>query len=439
MFESHPTDRVVGRIQVPGDKSISHRALILGAIAEGTTRIDGLLESRDCMATLKALASMGVRFSREDSRVLVHGVGLQGLRAPVSALDLGNSGTAMRLLSGLLAGQVFSTELVGDDSLSRRPMGRVAEPLNQMGAAIGTRNGCPPVSVGGGRTLQGIRYRMPVASAQVKSAILLAGLYAQGATAIIEPVITRDHTERMLATFGVEMDLIGRGITLHGPATLTGCELAVPGDLSSAAFLIVAACLRADPGVLINNVGVNSTRLGVLQVLREMGANIELLNMRQAGNEPVADLHIRRSKLHGIDIGADLVAQTIDEFPAVFVAAAAAEGRTELSGAAELRHKESDRIAVMAAGLRNLGINVREKDDGAIIVGGPIHGGEINTGGDHRVAMAFAVAGCASDGVVRVHDTDNVATSFPRFVELAQSIGIRVAEMEVTGAPASDV
>jgi len=431
-FRAAPTNRVGGRITVPGDKSISHRALMLGAIAEGTTVVRGFLASEDCLATQAALEALGVEIERRaDGVVRIEGVGPHGLRAPRGMLDLGNSGTAIRLLMGLLAGQPFDTTLTGDASLRQRPMERVASPLRQMGARIETSNGGrPPVTIRGGAQLRGIDYELPMASAQVKSALLLAALAASGTTTVRSPGPSRDHTERMLESMGVHLERTSKGeghaVALAGPAVLRGGEVLVPADFSSAAFFIVAGCLAARDGLLIENVGINPTRVGLLAILREMGANIELRNERSLGAEPVADVWVVESKLRGIAVAPELVPLAIDEFPILFIAAAAASGVTTVSGAEELRKKETDRIAVMARALEAVGIEVEERPDGARIVGGPMRGGTIDSRGDHRIAMSFAVASLRASGPIEILNTAEVATSFPSFLEVARAAGLAV-------------
>jgi 3-phosphoshikimate 1-carboxyvinyltransferase len=418
---------VSGRIRVPGDKSISHRALMLGAVAEGRTIVSGFLAGEDCLATMAALRGLGVIIDDSDpNRIVVEGVGLYGLRPANAPLDMGNSGTGMRLLAGLLAGQNFTTELTGDASLCQRPMERVAKPLREMGARITTADGCPPLKINGG-SLQAIDFVSPVASAQVKSAVLLAGLYADGNTQVTEPGITRDHTERMLQTFGAHVCYGDQVSAVNGPARLVGCKVAVPGDLSSAAFAVGAGCLATGSGLAIEGVGINPTRTGVLDILRLMGADIAITGRSAMGAEPVATLVARSSQLQGVVIPEALIPLAIDELPLVFALAACADGETVVTGAEELRHKESDRIAVMAAGLRKLGIRVDEAPDGAVIHGGQIQGGEVDSSGDHRIAMAFCVAAMAATGPVTILDTANVATSFPGFVTLMRSIGMQVA------------
>lgn len=400
---------------------------MLAAIADGETRIHGFLEGADCLATLRAIEAMGVTVTREDDVLHIAGVGREGLSAPGAPLDLGNSGTSMRLLAGLLAGQSFDSELTGDASLRRRPMGRVIEPLRRMGAEIAGESGdTAPLRIRGGRELHGIRYRSPVASAQVKSCLLLAGLYADGETAVEEPAASRDHTERMLEAFGVEVSRGGNTAGLRGGQRLTGGSLHIPGDLSSAAFFLVAAAIVPGSELRIESVGVNPTRAGVLDILRAMGADIAVENPREQGAEPVADLRVRGGGLKGIEIDPALVPLAIDEFPAIFVAAACAEGETVLRGAQELRVKESDRIAAMAEGLTVLGVDCEALPDGIRILGGPLSGGVVDSHGDHRVAMAFAVAAARAEDPITVRDVANVDTSFPGFVEAAQAAGLDV-------------
>jgi 3-phosphoshikimate 1-carboxyvinyltransferase len=417
-----------GGLRVPGDKSISHRSIMLGAIADGVTRIEGFLEGEDALATMNCFRAMGVRIDGPDrGRVTVHGAGIDGLRAPRGVLDCGNSGTSMRLLSGLLAGQGFAAELTGDASLRQRPMKRVAAPLGQMGARIDTAaEGRPPLRVSPVKELSGIDYVLPVASAQVKSALLLAGLYARGRTCVTEPAPTRDHTERMLRAFGYPVEREGSRICVEGGWRLTATDIDVPADISSAAFFLVGASIAPGSDLLLRHVGVNPTRTGVIDILRLMGADIALLDEREVGGEPVADIRVRHAPLHGIRIPEDLVPLAIDEFPALFIAAANARGETLLSGAEELRVKESDRIAVMAEGLKRLGVQADPLPDGMRIVGGPVGGGEVASHTDHRIAMSFAMAALTATGPITVRDCDNVATSFPGFVELAGRAGLAI-------------
>jgi 3-phosphoshikimate 1-carboxyvinyltransferase len=424
-----PGGRVAGGIRVPGDKSISHRAVMLAAIADGASGIHGFLDGEDCRATITAFEAMGVRIDRPGpGSLVVHGTGMRGLRAPAAALDLGNSGTAMRLLAGILCAQPFDSILVGDASLMRRPMERVAAPLRRMGADVRTRDGRPPVAIAGGRSLRGAVHTLDVASAQVKSAILLAGLYARGRTSVTEPRPSRDHTERMLRAFGVAIERDGATVALEGPAALSATRVDVPGDFSSAAFFVVAALVAGAAPILIRDVGVNPARIGLLEALRLMGGDIRLQAAADKGGEPVADLEVRPSRLRGIEVPHELVASMIDEFPVLFAAAALAEGETLVTGAAELRVKESDRIAVMAAGLAALGVEVAALPDGIRIRGGPVRGGVVETRGDHRVAMAFAVLAARAAGPVVIRDVQNVATSFPGFAATARAAGLTLAE-----------
>jgi 3-phosphoshikimate 1-carboxyvinyltransferase len=422
-----------GELRVPGDKSISHRSIMLGAIAEGETRVSGFLEGADALATMNAFRAMGVTIDGPRDGVLeIRGVGLHGLRAPAAPLDLGNSGTAMRLMAGLLAGQFFSSELVGDASLSGRPMGRVITPLTAMGARIDhAEGGRPPLRIKGGCPLRGIHYDLPIASAQVKSSVLLAGLYAEGTTTVTEPAPTRDHTERMLRGFGYPVSRDGAGnISLHGGGSLHGTAIDVPADISSAAFFLVGASIAPGSDLLLTHVGMNPTRVGVINILRAMGADIEEHDPREIGGEPVADLRVRSASLKGLEIPVEQVPLAIDEFPVLFVAAACAEGRTILRGAEELRVKESDRIAAMAEGLSRLGVGCEVLPDGIVIDGfgdgGGFGPGVIESHHDHRIAMAFAIAALRCDGDIRVGDVDNVATSFPGFDTLAAGVGLDV-------------
>ena len=416
---------VQGDIVVPGDKSVSHRAVMLAALADGSSRIEGFLEGEDTRATAAVFARMGVRCDAPEAGVrMVHGVGIDGLRAPAAPLDCGNAGTAMRLLAGLLCAQPFDSVLVGDASLSRRPMRRVIDPLARMGARIDSDEGFPPLRIHGGQRLAGIDTMLPVASAQVKSALLLAGLQAAGDTVVREPHPTRDYTESMLCAFGVDIDFAPGFARLRGGQRLRATDIQVPTDFSSAAFFLVAASLVPGSLLRIRNVGMNPRRTGLLQALRSMGADIgEERCAASASGEAVADLIVRHAPLHGVELPTALVPDMIDEFPALFVAAACASGETLVRGAAELRVKESDRIATMASGLRALGIEVHETPDGARIHGGRLSGGTIESHGDHRVAMAFAVAAQLADGEVRIGDIANVATSFPGFDRLARQVG----------------
>lgn len=425
-----PGGKAEGSIRVPGDKSISHRSIMLGALAEGTTNIEGFLEGEDALATLQTFRDLGVVIEGPNhGQVKVHGVGLNGLQAAAGSLYVGNSGTSMRLLSGLLAGQSFDSELTGDESLAKRPMNRVAKPLAQMGANIVTsEEGRPPLQMKGGASLKGIHYDMPMASAQVKSCILLAGLYAEGKTSVTEPAPTRDHTERMLRGFGYDVQREGDTISLESGGSLKACDIDIPADISSAAFFLVAGSITPGADITLTHVGINPTRIGVVTILQLMGANIELLNEREVGGEPVADIRVRYAPLKGIEVPEEQVPLAIDEFPAILVAAACAEGKTVVTGAEELRVKETDRIQAMADGLTSLGIQCESTPDGIIVEGGELSGGEVESFGDHRIAMSFTIASLRSSGVITVRNCANVATSFPNFTELAATIGI---ELEV--------
>lgn len=419
-----------GSLTIPGDKSVSHRSVMFAALADGTSHIEGFLEGEDTRATARIFSQLGVRIETPSpSQRIVHGVGIDGLKAPQAPLDCGNAGTGMRLLAGLLAGQAFDCTLIGDESLSGRPMRRVTGPLSQMGARIDTQDdGTPPLHVHGGQALRGIDFASPVASAQVKSAVLLAGLYAQGDTSVTEPHPTRDYTERMLSAFGVDIAFSPGKARLRGGQRLRATDIVVPADFSSAAFYLVAASIIPGSELRLKQVGLNPRRTGLLHALRLMGADISEENPAEQGGEPVADLVVRYAPLKGARIPEALVPDMIDEFPALFVAAAAAEGQTVVSGAAELRVKESDRLAAMATGLRALGMQVDETEDGATLHGGVRLGsGTIESHGDHRIAMAFAIAGQISDGEVRINDIANVATSFPDFDGLARSAGFNLA------------
>lgn len=428
-FISSPVDVLKGDINIPGDKSISHRSIIFGALAKGTTVVNGFLNGHDCLATLNAFRAMGVSIEGPVSnRVVIHGTGKYGLHQPEGVIDCGNSGTSMRLLAGILAAQPFDSVLDGDDSLRKRPMERISRPLLQMGADIVTTEGKAPLMIHGGRTLKGIDYETPVASAQVKSCLLLAGMYAEGETTIIEKGMTRDHTERMLTAFSYPIQKLENGITINAESECMGTDIIVPGDISSAAFFIVAASIIPDSDVLIRNVGINPTRTGIIQILLAMGADISLVNKRLCGEELVADVHVRYAPLEGIDIPISLVPLAIDEFPVIFIAAACAKGQTLLHGAKELRLKESDRIGAMAEGLQSLGIEAEPLDDGMLIKGGKLRGGEVDSHDDHRIAMAFAVAGAAAASPVTIKRCANVATSFPGFVKTAGKINMAVEE-----------
>ncbi|MCG6939042.1 MAG: 3-phosphoshikimate 1-carboxyvinyltransferase [Gammaproteobacteria bacterium] len=417
-----------GSIRVPGDKSISHRSIMLASLAEGTSHVSGFLEGEDSLNTVRAFRAMGVNIDGPaDGKVTIQGVGMAGLNAPAQSLDLGNSGTSMRLLAGLLAGQKFDVELRGDASLSGRPMKRVTDPLSAMGARIETaEGGTPPLKIAGNQTLKAISYQMPVASAQVKSCCLLAGLYARGKTCVTEPAVTRDHTERMLKAFGCDVEVSGATACVTGPAKLVATDIDVPADISSAAFFMVGASIAEKADVELLHVGINPTRTGVIEILKLMGADIALTNQREVGGEPVADIRVKNTRLKGIHVPEDLVPLAIDEFPILFIAAACAEGQTVVTGAEELRVKESDRIQVMADGLQALGVDARATDDGMVIQGGEIGEGTVSSHGDHRIAMSFAMAALRASGDIHIEDCKNVNTSFPGFAELAASCGLPI-------------
>lgn len=426
-IKSSPSRPLKGEITISGDKSITHRAIMLGAIAKGTTTINGFLDSEDCLTTLRAFQSMGVRIDQFGSdKLIIHGVGKYGLCQPDDVINCGNSGTTMRLMSGLLAAQVFNSELTGDATLLKRPMERIARPLMMMGAKISTRRGLPPIHIQGNNPLSGIEYEMPETSAQVKSCILFAGLYAQGETCIVEPGVTRDHTERLLTTFSYPIQKLDSAVTINSASECLGTEIFVPGDISSAAFFMVAATLIPGSDLLIRNVGINPTRTGVIQILQEMGADITIHNKRLYGEELIADIQVYHAILEGIDIPGCLVPLAIDEFPIIFIAAACAKGQTLLHGAKELRCKESDRIASMVDGLQKLGVEAQSLEDGIFIKGGTLNSGVVNSYHDHRIAMAFAIAGAVANGPVKILDCANVATSFPSFIATANQVKLAV-------------
>ncbi|WP_261844055.1 bifunctional prephenate dehydrogenase/3-phosphoshikimate 1-carboxyvinyltransferase [Aliamphritea ceti] len=433
VFHLQPGGQAKGQVRVPGDKSISHRSIMLGSLADGVTHVSGFLEGEDSLATLQAFRDMGVVIEGpHQGEVKIYGVGLNGLRQPPGPLYVGNSGTSMRLLSGLLAGQAFDAELTGDASLTKRPMERVAAPLRLMGAKVETgENGCPPVKVTGAQSLKGVKYAMPMASAQVKSCLMLAGLYAEGTTSVTEPAPTRDHTERMLQGFGYSVNASGGEIDLQGGGNLQATNIDVPADISSATFFMVAAAISPDSDVTLEHVGINPTRIGVINILTLMGTNIEMLNEREVGGEPVADIRVRYAPLKGIHIPEDQVPLAIDEFPALFIAAACAEGETVLSGAEELRVKESDRIQAMVDGLKILGADIEGTPDGAIIRQSQLKGGVVQSHDDHRIAMAFSVASLRATENIEIRECNNVATSFPNFVELAQELGLNIRKEDV--------
>ena len=431
-FITAPSGTVSGDITVPGDKSVSHRSIMFGSLAEGTTHIKGFLPGQDCLATMNTFKAMGIKIEGPDNEqnVTVYGKGLHGLTAPKNLLDIGNSGTSIRLLSGILAGQTFSTSMAGDTSLNKRPMRRVIDPLKLMGANIeASSDGTPPVVCHGRKEnelLTAIDYDLPMASAQVKSCVLLAGMYAKGTTTVTEPGITRDHTERMLTAFGYPVTVNGNKISIEGGHTLTACDIQVPGDISSATFFMVAGLIAKEGQITIRNVGMNPTRIGSLNILKQMQGDLTVINERMAGGEPVADIVVKASKLQGIDINERDVPLAIDEFPAIFIAAACATGTTRLRGAEELRVKESDRIQAMADGLVELDIDCTVYEDGIDIVGGQLTTGTIQSHDDHRIAMSFSIASLRSSGPINILECDNVATSFPNFVALANDVGLSI-------------
>ena len=415
-----------GAISVPGDKSITHRAIILTALANGTSRVSRYCRGEDCLNTMRALQGLGIRIDESDEELCVHGKGLWGLTEPSGPIDCGNSGTGIRLLTGLLAGQDFFTVLSGDESIRRRPMGRIVKPLREMGAIIAGRKGgeLAPLAVTGSR-LRAITYTSPVASAQIKSALLLAALFAEGTTRITEPRLSRDHTERLFQFFGIALQREGTTLLIDGrpPVGWSAAQkLVVPGDLSAAAFFIVGATIVPGSDVTIRQVGINPTRVGLLDVMTRMGADIQLFNRREEAGEPVADIRVKSARLHGVAIGPDLIPQTIDEFPILCVAAAVAEGETIISGAQELRVKESDRIATVSAELRAMGAQVTERPDGMIVRGlgtaednGRLQAVRGHSHGDHRVAMSLAIAGLTASAPTLIDEADCIETSFPNF------------------------
>lgn len=437
-IKTSPGHSISGDIIVPGDKSCSHRSIMFGSLANGTTHIKGFLPGQDCLATMNTFKAMGIKIEGPDSsqNVTVYGKGLHGLTAPEALLDIGNSGTSIRLLSGILAGQTFASSMAGDNSLNKRPMARVIDPLKLMGANItAATDGTPPVVCEGRKEnelLTAIHYDLPMASAQVKSCVLLAGMYADGITSVTEPGITRDHTERMLTAFGypvkVEDTPQGKKISIEGGHELTACDIQIPGDISSATFFMVAGLIAREGELTIRNVGMNPTRVGSINILKQMNGDLSIINERMAGGEPVADIIVKSSKLVGVDIEERDVPLAIDEFPAIFIAAACANGTTRLRGAEELRVKESDRIQAMADGLVELGIDCTVYNDGIDIKGGQLTSGTVNSHDDHRIAMSFAISSLRASGAITILDCDNVATSFPNFVTLANQVGLSITQ-----------
>ena len=431
-FIASPGDFLRGSIKVPGDKSISHRSIMLGSIANGVTNVSGFLEGEDTLATLNAFKDMGVKIEREGSNVVINGVGMNGLRPSLKPLNLGNSGTSIRLMTGLLSAQSFDSMLCGDESLSKRPMARIIDPLREMGAIIKSSDSMPPLSISGNQKLSALKYTLPVASAQIKSCLLLAGLYADGETCITENETTRDHTERMLKGFGYQVTSSSGKVSLTGGGQLQACDIEVPSDISSAAFFIVAASIAKNADITLEAVNINPTRTGVIEILKLMGANIELNNQREEAGELVSDIRVCSSSLKGITIPEELVPLAIDEFPAIFIAASCAHGETLLTGARELRVKESDRIQVMADGLLSLGIENEVLEDGIRIKGGEFQKQTsiIKSHHDHRISMAFAIASARSNFELDIEGVDNVKTSFPNFVELVNQVGMNLIETQ---------
>lgn len=432
-YRINPGGNLQGDIHIPGDKSISHRAIMLAAIAEGQTVIDGFLPGQDTLATMSAFKTMGVDIETvKNNQLKINGAGMHGLSAPGAPLYLGNSGTSVRLLCGLLAGQGFDSELLGDESLMKRPMQRIIDPLSQMHAKVtGSATGTLPIKITGGQSLTGIQYKLPVASAQIKSCLLLAGLYARGKTSITEPMKTRDHTERMLQHFGYAIDCGNNQINLEGGGKLIASDITIPGDISAAAFFMVGACIAEGSDITLQQVGLNPTRNAIIEILQAMGADIEITDRRELSGEPAGNIRVRYSQLHGIQIPEPLVPVAIDEFPAIMIAAASARGDTILHNAAELRVKESDRIISISNGLQKLGIKTEVFPDGMIVSGGKIQGGEVNSFGDHRIAMAFSMAGLVASEAITVSDCVNVNTSFPGFVALSKTAGLAIEERAI--------
>lgn len=413
-----------GEITVPGDKSISHRGVMFGAISERITELTGFLDGADCRSTISCFKAMGIDITQKHDHVVIHGKGLKGLSAPSKMLDVGNSGTTTRLISGILAGQKFISSLNGDESIQKRPMGRIITPLTSMGAHIKSikDNGCAPLEIGGA-PLHAIHYDSPVASAQVKSCVLLAGLYADGVTSVTEPVISRNHTELMLKGFGADIKSEGLTASVAGGPRLIGQKITVPGDISSAAYFIVAGLICHNADLLIKNVNTNPTRAGIIQVAKDMGGNIELLNERIVSGEPVADIHVSSSDLHGCEVSGEIIPTLIDELPVIAVMAACAKGTTVIKDAAELKVKESDRITTVTENLKNMGCDITPTEDGMIIVGGsPLHGTLINTYKDHRIAMSFAIAGLVADGETSFDDEGCCVISYPNFFETLKAL-----------------
>jgi len=416
-------------VVVPGDKSISHRSMILGGIAEGVTKVSGFLESADCLATMKAMQSMGVNIEKAGNTYEVNGVGKHGLKAPEDGqIDCGNSGTGMRLLAGVLAAQQFDSTVFGDASLNSRPMKRITKPLAMMGAKVqATENGTAPLKFNAVDQLKPINYESPVASAQVKSCVLLAGLYSDGEVSLTEPKLSRDHTENMLRGFGCELASDDLTVTMQGGQSLKAIDITVPADISSSAFFMVLACLLRDSQITFNNLCVNPSRTGVISILQLMGADISFENQTTTAGEQIADVVVKSSQLHGIDIPHEYIASAIDEFPIIFIAAALAKGETRLSNAMELRKKESDRITAMTDGMKLLGVECYELEDGIVIQGGKLNGGQVDAEDDHRIAMSFLIAGQFSKTTIEVRNCENIMTSFPNFLTICNDLGLNIS------------
>ena len=430
-LKSHPTVdlNVQANITVPGDKSISHRSMIIAGIAEGVTNVSGFLESADCMATMQAMQSMGVKIEQINDEYCVHGVGKYGLTRPENGqIDCGNSGTGMRLLSGIVAAQKFNSEIFGDESLNSRPMTRITKPLKLMGADVSaTKKGTAPLKFKAVAGLAAIHYESPVASAQVKSCVLLAGLYSDGEVSLTEPKLSRDHTENMLRGFGCKLQSDDLTVKMQGGQSLRATQIVVPADISSAAFFMVLAVLLPNSVITFKNLCVNPSRTGVISILRLMGADISFVNEATVAGEKIADVVVKSSQLKGVDIPHEYVASAIDEFPVLFIAASLAKGQTKLTNAIELRKKESDRITVMANGLKLLGIECEELEDGLLITGGELHGGIVDAEDDHRCAMSFLIAGQLSKQAISVKNCENIITSFPNFLDICHDLGLQIS------------
>ncbi|MFK8013533.1 MAG: 3-phosphoshikimate 1-carboxyvinyltransferase [Marinicellaceae bacterium] len=420
---------VNAEVVVPGDKSISHRSMILGGIANGITEVTGFLESADCLATMQAMQSMGVKIEKDKDKYKIYGVGKNGLKAPQNGkIDCGNSGTGMRLLSGVMAAQQFDSEIFGDDSLNSRPMTRITKPLEMMGANVSaTKKGTAPLIFKAVDKLQAINYQSPVASAQVKSCVLLAGLYSKGIISLTEPKLSRDHTENMLRGFGCELESSNLTVSMQGGQSLKAINIQVPADISSSAFFMVLALLSENSQITFKNLCVNPSRTGVISILKLMGADITFINQSTNAGEQIADVVVKSSQLQGIEVPHEYIASAIDEFPIIFIAASLAQGQTRLTNAMELRHKESDRITAMADGMKLLGIDCHELEDGIVINGGTLNGGHVDAEDDHRIAMSFLIAGQVSQSKITVDNCKNIMTSFPNFLSICHDLGLKIS------------